>query len=156
MWGRITGIVLGGALALGLATGSVAAGTFASATAEVGAAGELHVTATEVGIRDASAHFAATATATATYACRNRGGHAPRGHDAEPVFGVVYSPEVALTPDANGVATGTMVVPPLPGTSPCPPGLTPALVAIRYERVAVADDNSGAGMAVPGAFTRQF
>jgi hypothetical protein len=158
MWSRMAGIGLGGALALGLAAGSVAAGTFASATAEVGAAGELRVTATEVGIRDlqSSAYFRATATATATYGCRNQGGHTPRGYDAEPVFGVVFSPELALTPDANGTATGTMVVPPLTGTAPCPSGLTPALVAVRYERVAVADDTSGAGITLPGAFTRRF
>lgn len=89
----------------------------------------------------------ASATATATYVCRNRGGTVPKDPKKTTVTSVV-SESGTFTSDKNGnvVGTLTLTAPPAPSDFTCPPGQTLELVAgsVSFSDVAVSDLATGA------------
>src|SRR5215216_4685121 len=82
--------------------------------------------------------YQATADATATYVCVNRGGANPSAQNKTTVSGPV-SASGEFTSGKNGQVTGSLTLSPPPNTTlTCPPGQSLELASVSYTNVSVS------------------
>jgi hypothetical protein len=96
--------------------------------------------------------YEATADATATYVCVNRGGANPSAQNKETVSGPV-SATGTFSSGKNGQVTASLTLnPPGPGSFSCPPGQSLEIAQVVYTNVAITDTTNGITEPIPGTF----
>ena len=99
-----------------------------------------------------SIDYEATATATATYVCVNRGGSNPSAANKTTVTAPV-SETGTFSSGKNGQVTASLTIsPPGPGGFTCPPGQSRELAQVTYTNVAITDTTNDVTEAIPGTF----
>ena len=98
----------------------------------------------------------ASASADATYACRNRGAQCPNAANKVTVSGTVTS-QGTFPSGKNGSVDACLTVSPPPTTLTCPGGQTLVLVSVSYSNVTMSSDASAdTCVASPGTFAANF
>ena len=129
---------------------------FVSASATVNADGSLTVSFKEAGLGDnVLISYTASADATATYVCVNKGGANPSAANKTTVSGPV-SATGAFSSSKNGNVTASLTLspppPPPPATFSCPNGQKgPELAQVSYTNVSITDNTNGITQPIPGA-----
>lgn len=96
--------------------------------------------------------YVASANATATYVCVNRGGGNPSASNKTTVSGPV-SATGQFSSGKNGQVTASLTIsPPGPGGFSCPPGQSRELAEVTYTNVAITDSTNGVTEPIPGTF----
>ncbi|MFI7065838.1 hypothetical protein ACIBL3_32900 [Kribbella sp. NPDC050124] len=96
--------------------------------------------------------YTATADATATYVCVNRGGGNPSASNKTTVSGPV-SASGTFSSGKNGQVTASLTLtPPGPGSFSCPPGQSLEIAQVSYTNVAITDTTNGITEPIPGTF----
>jgi hypothetical protein len=126
---------------------------FIRADADVSGA-NLVVSWKEAGLGDnVLIHYVASADATATYVCVNRGGGNPSASNKTTVSGPV-SAEGDFSSGKNGNITASLTVgPPSSGSFSCPPGQSLQLAQATYTNVSITDTTNGITESIPGTFS---
>ena len=98
-------------------------------------------------------NYTASADATATYVCVNRGGANPSASNKTTVSGPV-SASGTFSSGKNGNVTASLtLMPPLPpATFSCPNGQRQATAQVSYTNVAITDTTTGITEPIPGTF----
>ena len=97
--------------------------------------------------------YVASADATATYVCVNRGGANPSAANKTTVSGPV-SATGTFSSGKNGQVTASLTLnPPGPGGFSCPPGQSLEIAEVSYTNVAVTDTTNGITEPIPGTFS---
>jgi hypothetical protein len=148
-------VVATAALVVLLATAAVALAQnphFINANARVSGA-NLNVSWKEAGLGDNQLiSYVASADATATYVCVNRGGGNPSASNKTTVSGPV-SAEGTFSSGKNGQITESLTLnPPSAGSFSCPPGQSLAVAQVVYTNVAITDTTNGVTEPIPGTF----
>jgi hypothetical protein len=125
--------------------------------ADVGFSGSspnLAVTFKESGLGDnLLVNITASANASATYACFNKGGNHPQAANKETVNAAVSASGTFSV--KNGTTSGTLTLtPPGPGSFSCPSGQRLVLASVTYSNVAITDTTNGVSKTFSGSFTR--
>lgn len=97
----------------------------------------------------------ASADATTTYHCINRGGHNPSAANKRTTTSEVSESGV-FRAQRNGNVSGSLTLRPPTGDDigfSCPPGQRLTLVAVSYDNVLIEDLTSGASLFLGGPFT---
>jgi hypothetical protein len=97
----------------------------------------------------------ASATADATYACRNHGQQCPDAANKVNVQANV-SASGTFTSGKNGQITACLTVDPPPTSLTCPPGQKLVLVSVSYTNVKVSAPGAGDCNTSPGTFAANF
>lgn len=99
-------------------------------------------------------NYTASADATATVVCVNKGGGNPSASNKTTVSGPV-SASGAFSSGKNGNVTAslTLTPPAPPSTFSCPKGQREATAEVSYTNVSIADTTNGIAEAIPGTFT---
>jgi hypothetical protein len=126
---------------------------FVSASAKLSGA-NLVVSFKEAGLgTNQLINYTASADATATYVCVNKGGANPSASNKTQVSGPVSaSGTFSSGKNGNVTASLTLMPPPPPSTFSCPPGQTEAIAEVVYTNVAITDTTNGITEAIPGTF----
>jgi hypothetical protein len=96
--------------------------------------------------------YEATADATATYVCVNRGGANPSAQNKTTVSGPV-SAEGTFNSGKNGQVTASLTLnPPSAGGFSCPAGQSLEIAQVVYTNVAITDTTNGITEPIPGTF----
>jgi hypothetical protein len=96
--------------------------------------------------------YTASADATATYVCVNRGGGNPSASNKTTVSGPV-SATGEFSSGKNGNVTASLTLnPPGPGSFSCPPGQSREIAQVTYTNVAITDNTNGITEPIPGTF----
>jgi hypothetical protein len=96
--------------------------------------------------------YRASADATATYVCVNRGGANPSAQNKTTVSGPV-SATGTFSSGKNGQVTASLTLnPPGPGGFSCPPGQSLEIARVTYTNVAITDTTNGITESIPGTF----
>jgi hypothetical protein len=95
--------------------------------------------------------YVASADATATYVCVNRGGGNPSASNKTTVAGPV-SATGQFSSGKNGQVTASLTLSPPPSDISCPPGQSLELASVSYTNVTLTDTTNGVSIAV-GDFT---
>jgi hypothetical protein len=96
--------------------------------------------------------YVATADATATYVCVNRGGANPSASNKTTVSGPV-SATGTFSSGKNGQVTASLTLnPPSAGSFSCPSGQSSAIAQVSYTNVAITDSTNGVTASIPGTF----
>lgn len=96
--------------------------------------------------------YVASADATATYVCVNRGGANPSASNKTQVSGPV-SASGTFNSGKNGQVTGSLTInPPAPGDFSCPPGQSLGIAQVVYTNVRITDTTNGVFADIPGTF----
>jgi hypothetical protein len=96
--------------------------------------------------------YEATADATVTYVCVNRGGGNPSASNKTTVSGPV-SATGTFSSGKNGTISQTLTLsPPGPGTFSCPPGQSLEIAQVIYTNVAITDVTNDVTEPIPGTF----
>lgn len=147
------------AVALTFATAADAANPhfIRASAAGPNASGQLAVSFKESGLGDNQLiTYVASADATATYACLNRGGNHPQAANKETVSGPV-SATGTFSSGKNGTVSQSLTLdPPSAGSFSCPSGQRLVLASVSYTNVAIADTTNGVTESIPGTFSRVF
>jgi hypothetical protein len=127
---------------------------FIKASATLNSNGTLTVSWKEAGLGDNQLiNYTASADATATYVCVNRGGANPSASNKTTVSGPV-SASGSFSSGKNGSITGSLTVtPPGPGSFSCPAGQSRELAQVTYTNVAITDNTNGITEPIPGTFS---
>jgi hypothetical protein len=126
---------------------------FIRASANLNNNGTLTVSWKEAGLGDnQNISYVASADATATYVCVNRGGANPSAQNKTTVAGPV-SAEGTFSSGKNGQITASLTLSPPPSDISCPPGQTLQLAEVSYTNVAITDTTNGITETIPGTFT---
>lgn len=97
--------------------------------------------------------YVASADATATFVCVNRGGANPSASNKTTVSGPVTATG-QFSSGKNGQVTASLTItPPGPGGFSCPPGQNLAIAEVTYTNVAIADTTNGVIEPIPGTFS---
>jgi hypothetical protein len=97
--------------------------------------------------------YTATADATATYVCVNKGGGNPSASNKTTVSGPV-SATGTFNSGKNGNVTASLTLnPPGPGSFSCPPGQSQAIAQVTYTNVAITDTTNGITETISGTFS---
>jgi len=97
-------------------------------------------------------NYTATADATATYVCVNRGGGNPSASNKTTVSGPV-SATGTFSSGKNGKVTASLTLtPPGPGSFSCPPGQSREIAQVTYTNVAITDTTNNVTEPIPGTF----
>lgn len=101
-----------------------------------------------------SINYTASADATATYVCVNRGGSNPSASNKTTVSGPV-SASGTFSSGKNGNVTASLTISPPapPSTFSCPNGQRQATAEVTYTNVAITDTTNGVTEAIPGSFS---
>lgn len=94
-------------------------------------------------------------TATTAYECVNGGGMNPSASNKH-TYVTAVSKSGSFTADRNGNVVGSLTLSPPSAASlgfSCPPGQTVTFVGVSYTNVQVADQTSGASMAISGTYS---
>jgi hypothetical protein len=98
----------------------------------------------------------ASADATATYACMNKGQNCPNAANKSTVTGTVTA-QGTFTSGKNGSVRGSLTVDPPPNTSlTCPGGQKLILVSVSYTNVSLSAPGAGNCTTSPGNFAANF
>jgi hypothetical protein len=97
----------------------------------------------------------ASASADATYACRNNGGQCPNAANKVNVQSDV-SATGTFTSGKNGSITASLTVDPPPTSLTCPGGQKLVLVSVSYTNVSVSASGAGDCNTSPGSFAANF
>jgi len=99
-------------------------------------------------------NYTASANATATYVCVNRGGSNPSASNKTSVSGPV-SASGTFSSGKNGNVTASLTVSPPapPSTFSCPKGQSQEIAEVTYTNVAITDTTNGVTEAIPGTFS---
>jgi hypothetical protein len=98
-------------------------------------------------------NYTASADATATYVCVNRGGGNPSASNKTSVSGPVTA-SGTFSSGKNGNVTASLTLsPPLPPADfSCPPGQSQEIAEVSYTNVAITDTTNGITEPIPGTF----
>jgi len=97
--------------------------------------------------------YQATADATATYVCVNRGGANPSASNKTTVSGPV-SATGTFSSGKNGQVTASLTLnPPSAGSFSCPAGQSLEIAQVTYTNVAITDTTNGITEPIPGTFS---
>ena len=98
-------------------------------------------------------NYTASADATATYVCVNKGGGNPSASNKTTVNGPV-SASGTFSSGKNGNVNASLTVnPPGPGSFSCPSGQSLQIAQVSYTNVAIADTTNGVTQSIPGTFS---
>jgi hypothetical protein len=126
---------------------------FISASATLNANGTLTVNFKEAGLgTNQNITYTASADATATYVCVNKGGGNPSASNKTTVAGPV-SQTGTFSSGKNGNVTASLTVSPPPSDISCPPGQSLQLAQVSYTNVAITDTTNGVTEPIPGTFS---
>jgi hypothetical protein len=126
---------------------------FISASATLNANGTLTVSFKEAGLgTNQLITYTASADATATYVCVNKGGGNPSASNKTTVAGPV-SQTGTFNSGKNGNVTASLTVSPPPSDISCPPGQSLQLASVTYTNVAITDTTNGVTEPIPGTFS---
>jgi hypothetical protein len=125
---------------------------FVSASARISGS-NLVVSFKEAGLGDNQLiNYTASADATATYVCVNRGGGNPSASNKTTVSGPV-SASGTFSSGKNGQVNASLTLsPPGPGSFSCPPGQSLELAQVSYTNVAITDTTNRVTEPIPGTF----
>jgi len=141
-------------LALTFGTSAHAASPhFVRATADLSGT-NLIVSFKEAGLGDNQLiTYVASADATATYVCVNRGGANPSAQNKTTVSGPV-SATGTFSSGKNGQVTASLTLnPPSAGGFSCPPGQSLQIAEVSYTNVAITDTTNNVTESIPGTFS---
>jgi hypothetical protein len=125
---------------------------FIFARASLNNNGTLTVSFKEAGLgTNQNITYEATANATATYVCVNRGGGNPSASNKTTVAGPV-SATGTFSSGKNGQITQSLTLSPPPSDISCPPGQSLQLAEVSYTDVAITDTTNGLTETVAGTF----
>ncbi len=97
--------------------------------------------------------YTASADATATYVCVNRGGANPSASNKTTVSGPV-SATGTFSSGKNGNITASLTLnPPGPGGFSCPPGQSLEVASVSYTNVSITDTTNNLTESIAGTFT---
>ena len=98
-------------------------------------------------------NYTASADATATYVCVNKGGSNPSASNKTTVSGPV-SASGTFNSGKNGNVTAslTLMPPSPPATFSCPKGQSQATAEVSYTNVSITDTTNGITEPIPGTF----
>jgi hypothetical protein len=115
---------------------------------------ELTVSFKEAGLgNNVSIDYVASADATATYVCVNRGGANPSASNKTTVTAPV-SEAGTFTSGKNGSITAALTIsPPGPGSFSCPSGQSLEIASVTYTNVAITDTTNGVTEPIAGTFS---
>src|SRR5215211_6859489 len=139
-------LILLGAVISALALGATAAHAdnphFIRADGNIGGDGALTVSFKEAGLgTNQLIDYEATADATATWVCVNRGGGNPSAQNKTTVAGPV-SATGTFSSGKNGQVTASLTLSPPPSDISCPPGQSLELASVLYTNVTLTDTTS--------------
>ena len=97
--------------------------------------------------------YVASADATATYVCVNRGGANPSASNKETVSGPVSATGTFSSGRNGTISQSLTVMPPGPGNFSCPPGQQLAIAQVTYTNVAITDTTNNVTESIPGTFS---
>jgi hypothetical protein len=98
--------------------------------------------------------YTASADATATYVCVNKGGANPSASNKTTVSGpVTASGTFSSGKNGNVTASLTLQPPSPPSTFSCPKGQTQQTAEVSYTNVAITDTTNGITEPIPGTFS---
>jgi hypothetical protein len=125
---------------------------FISASATLSGA-NLVVNFKEAGLgTNQNINYTATADATATYVCVNKGGKNPSAQNKTTVSGPV-SASGTFSSGKNGNVTASLTLnPPSSGGFSCPGGQSLEVAQVVYTNVAITDTTNGITEPIPGTF----
>jgi hypothetical protein len=125
---------------------------FVRATASLSGA-NLAVSFKEAGLgTNQLINYTASADATATYVCVNRGGGNPSASNKTTVSGPV-SATGTFNSGKNGQVTASLTLtPPGPGNFSCPSGQSREIAQVTYTNVAITDTTNNVTEPIPGTF----
>lgn len=127
---------------------------FQSATAVLVGA-NLVVSFREVGLGEGNVTETASASATAEYACQNKGGQFPDDPRKQSVSGPVSATGI-FPVSKNGHIEGSLTLTPPASTLECPRGQRVVLANVSYTNVSITDVTNQVTMAIPGTFSAEF
>jgi hypothetical protein len=126
---------------------------FVRADATLNAGGTLTVSFKEAGLgTNQQITYVASADATATYVCVNRGGGNPSAQNKTTVAGPV-SATGTFSSGKNGQVTASLTLSPPPSDISCPPGQSLELAEVSYTNVVITDTTNGVMETIPGTFS---
>jgi hypothetical protein len=98
-------------------------------------------------------NYTASANATATYVCVNKGGGNPSASNKTTVNGPV-SASGTFNSGKNGNINASLTInPPGPGSFSCPSGQSMQIAQVSYTAAAIADTTNGVTESIPGTFS---
>ncbi|HMG32004.1 MAG TPA: hypothetical protein VK585_18005 [Jiangellaceae bacterium] len=143
--------MLGAATAAHASPAFAASPHFVRASAALAGA-DLTVSFKEAGLNNTTLiNYAATADATATYVCVNRGGANPSASNKTDVAGPV-SATGTFDSGKNGEVTASLTISPPASTLACPPGQRLETAQVAYTNVAITDTTNAVSQAIAGSF----
>jgi hypothetical protein len=126
---------------------------FVRASASLNANGTLTVSFKEAGLGDNQLiNYTASADATATYVCVNRGGANPSASNKTTVAGPV-SASGTFSSGKNGTVSASLTLSPPPSDISCPSGQSLQLASVSYTNVAITDTTNGVTEPIGGTFS---
>jgi hypothetical protein len=146
----LTAVCVTGALAVPVALAD--SPHFVRAAAALNANGTLTVSFKEAGLgTNQLITYVASADATATYVCVNKGGGNPSASNKTTVSGPV-SATGQFSSGKNGQVTAALTMNPPPSTLTCPPGQSQQTAQVSYTNVAITDSTNGVTEPIAGTF----
>jgi len=118
------------------------AANFKSFSATVNRAGALIIAFDESGLGNEDVSYSASASATATYACCNRGGNQPADPKKETATATLAA-AFTLEPDNGRIRTSLTFGPPVATGFGCPGGQSTKLLNVIYVSVSLVDLTNG-------------
>ena len=98
-------------------------------------------------------NYTASADATATYVCVNRGGANPSASNKTTVSGPVTASGTFSSGKNGNVVASLTLMPPSAGSFSCPSGQTLAIAQVTYTNVAITDTTNAITEPIPGTFS---
>jgi hypothetical protein len=119
--------------------------------------GDLRVSFKEAGLgSNVLINYLASANATATYACINRGGHNPQASNKQTFAGPVGTPGTFSSGRNGSINQSLTISPPAPDNFSCPGGQELVLADVTYTNVTITDTTNNVSATIPGTFSRTF
>jgi hypothetical protein len=126
---------------------------FNRASASLNNDGTLSVSFKESGLGDNQLiTYTASADATATYVCVNRGGKNPEAKNKTMVSGPVSATGSFSSGKNGSISQSLTISPPSAGEFSCPPGQDLELAQVSYTNVAITDTTNGVTEPISGTF----
>jgi hypothetical protein len=139
-------------MAIGMSAAYADSPHFVRTSASLNSAGSLTVSFKEAGLgTNQLITYVASADATATWVCVNRGGANPSAQNKTTVNGPV-SATGAFSSGKNGQVTASLTLSPPPSDISCPPGQNLQLAFVTYTNVTITDTTNNVSESL-GSFT---
>ena len=142
------------AIALCAAPAVAAAPKFHAVSSGVTSSGALFVNFDERGLGNENITYTVTSTASATYACINRGGKNPSASNKRTVNSEVTG-SASFEPKNGRVVASISAGPPSAGDFRCPSGQRLVLADVSYTNIVLTDTTNGVSTSAPDA-SREF